>query len=294
MAELMSTLRVNENDYTIKDAAAWSRIDDLYAIKESLANKVTSIDQDSTDTEYPSAKCVYDALENSQLFFKCVFRQTLYQDIANAITAGKIPYLIHDSILMFLCTYNIPASGTNRYVDFGFGFNADDGNLLGRIRVNYQETWSFLRFVKTQTIDSASTNSQLPTAKSVYDALQARTLYWHDIMLNKASGSSEPDFSVRVRLLLTSNTQITSATAFRDVMVNSQGRYVPIAASGSAYNSSNERINVLQVSAEELSFSYVGTMTFYGINENLGAWETRTMTCTNNDFSVTDTVVGVW
>lgn len=33
---------------------------DSLAGKEDTANKVTSISSSSTDTEYPSAKCVYD------------------------------------------------------------------------------------------------------------------------------------------------------------------------------------------------------------------------------------------
>ena len=35
---------------------------DVIANKELLANKVTSISSSSTDTEYPSAKCVYDVI----------------------------------------------------------------------------------------------------------------------------------------------------------------------------------------------------------------------------------------
>ena len=34
--------------------------------KENVANKVTAIDNDSTDTEYPSAKCVYDTAKDLQ------------------------------------------------------------------------------------------------------------------------------------------------------------------------------------------------------------------------------------
>lgn len=32
---------------------------------EKLANKVTSISASSTDTQYPSAKCVYDAIDDA-------------------------------------------------------------------------------------------------------------------------------------------------------------------------------------------------------------------------------------
>jgi len=36
----------------------------LWTLKEDKTNKVFSISDQSTDTEYPSAKCVYDALQN--------------------------------------------------------------------------------------------------------------------------------------------------------------------------------------------------------------------------------------
>ena len=35
----------------------------VLALKEDIANKVTSIDANSTDIQYPSAKCVYDYIE---------------------------------------------------------------------------------------------------------------------------------------------------------------------------------------------------------------------------------------
>ena len=38
-------------------------VDDADALNEKLANKVTAISSASTDTEYPSAKCVYDAID---------------------------------------------------------------------------------------------------------------------------------------------------------------------------------------------------------------------------------------
>lgn len=285
-----SKLNINDNTYDVKDSAARASITALQSEmpdKEDVSNKVTSMSAASTDTEYPSAKAVYDAIAESEKWIQ-VTLSTTPSEVADILSANKIPYLyITSRIYIFM------AELSSRFVFQNIQFTGS-GALYTYNLDKVAGTWYTNQWGTVTSISSTYTNYHIPTAKAVYDALQARTLYWHDIMLNKASGSSEPDFSVRVRLLLTSNTQITSATAFRDVMVSSQGRYVPVAASGSAYNSSNERINVLQVSAEELSFSYVGTITFYGINENLGAWENRTMTCTNNDFSVTDTVVGVW
>ncbi len=47
------------NDYYNK-----SEIDTALSLKENLSNKVTSISSQSTDTQYPSAKCVYNIVGN--------------------------------------------------------------------------------------------------------------------------------------------------------------------------------------------------------------------------------------
>lgn len=51
------------NGYGITDAYTKSETDILLDGKESASNKVTSISDDSTDTQYPSAKAVNDALK---------------------------------------------------------------------------------------------------------------------------------------------------------------------------------------------------------------------------------------
>ena len=45
---------------TLNNYYTKTRTDELLAEKEVLTNKVTSISSSSTDTQYPSAKCVYD------------------------------------------------------------------------------------------------------------------------------------------------------------------------------------------------------------------------------------------
>lgn len=46
-------------DYLIND-----KIKPDMALKEDASNKVTTINSSSTDTQYPSAKCVYDLVGN--------------------------------------------------------------------------------------------------------------------------------------------------------------------------------------------------------------------------------------
>lgn len=49
-------IRFSDATYEIRDAGARAALTG----KEDSSNKVTSIDNQSTDDEYPSAKCVFD------------------------------------------------------------------------------------------------------------------------------------------------------------------------------------------------------------------------------------------
>ena len=57
MADL-SQLAVNGTTYDLKDSTARTGLNS----KENTTNKVTSLSSSSTDTQYPSAKCVYDII----------------------------------------------------------------------------------------------------------------------------------------------------------------------------------------------------------------------------------------
>lgn len=57
MADI-SKITFGNNTWNIKDATARS---DLSG-KESTSNKTTTLSSTSTDTQYPSAKCVYDII----------------------------------------------------------------------------------------------------------------------------------------------------------------------------------------------------------------------------------------
>lgn len=48
------------------DASTLYLIDDDGVVYEQTSNKVTSLSSSSTDTQYPSAKCVYDGLATKQ------------------------------------------------------------------------------------------------------------------------------------------------------------------------------------------------------------------------------------
>ena len=58
MADIKQIKLPSGSTFNIKDETARNQM-------EVKANKVTSISADSTDTQYPSAKAVYDALQSS-------------------------------------------------------------------------------------------------------------------------------------------------------------------------------------------------------------------------------------
>ncbi len=59
----MPTVPTNVSAFT-NDAGYLTQHQDITG-KENNTNKVTSISSSSTDTQYPSAKCVYDAINNA-------------------------------------------------------------------------------------------------------------------------------------------------------------------------------------------------------------------------------------
>jgi hypothetical protein len=56
MADI-SQIKIGDTTYDIKDTTARQSM-------QTTANKVTSLSSSSTDTQYPSAKCVYDLVGN--------------------------------------------------------------------------------------------------------------------------------------------------------------------------------------------------------------------------------------
>ena len=51
---------VNQKSNNVKELALHSNITTKLENMEDITNKVTTLDSSSTDTQYPSAKCVYN------------------------------------------------------------------------------------------------------------------------------------------------------------------------------------------------------------------------------------------
>lgn len=278
MAELMSTLRVNENDYTIKDAVAWSRIDDLYAIKESLANKVTSIDQDSTDTEYPSAKCVYDAIQaNSGLFVEITYGTTTSAAIDDILAAGKYPYLYNGSRLY------IYASSTTYYHMFTAFTEVGSVIWYGINVLRSSSAYSQVIISQSNAVDSSSTNSQIPSAKAVYDFVaNAVKLYRHNILIEFDPGLGLSFYKNYITIISKNNTQMDAAALAAYLYNQCSGIRQPAAG-----NFPDGGMNAAQTM--NISSSAGTNIEFYGYNS--AGYQTNTMPYSN--FVITDTIVEV-
>ncbi len=67
-----------------------SNISNLQTNKEDKNNKVTAISRDSTDVEYPSAKCIYDNIKNSTKILKGSDEPTTSTGIEEEVKVGDL------------------------------------------------------------------------------------------------------------------------------------------------------------------------------------------------------------
>lgn len=100
-------------------------LNDISLTYEKLSNKVTSLSSSSTDTEYPSAKCVYDNLANKQdtlisgTNIKTINNNSLLGSGNISISGGSEPYeLIEKVIIGYALTEKKPDDWSTNYIDY--------------------------------------------------------------------------------------------------------------------------------------------------------------------------------
>lgn len=167
--------------------------------KDSL---VTSISGSSTDAQYPSAKCVYDALQNidggkgiylaNQSMTFAVNSGTAFLDVSNYVENGvaycpivfintpnesivpnatynvtnKYVYLIRNS------AYSDTASTVTVYVCL-IPVDSNETDIIGLSNGLYYTQFLYINKSNLVTsITSSSTDTQVPSAKCIYDTLQ--------------------------------------------------------------------------------------------------------------------------
>lgn len=100
---------------------------DALSLKENLSNKVTSISSSSTDTQYPSAKLLYDKLAAKQ--DTLTFDNTPTENSNNPVKSGGIYTAIanlENSISKGHLEFTEPSSGNGGYIDFHYEGNVSD------------------------------------------------------------------------------------------------------------------------------------------------------------------------
>lgn len=152
------------------DTEIRGEIADLSTSKEDISNKVQEITAASTETQYPSAKAVYEALKDNSDIFWCEYEVTTYEEAKAAFDSGK-------QLLTRRGPRIYPL--VNGLSDC-FWFTCCEGTKVINISLTEDVGWQeegFYRFEnidnKTSTISSSSTDTQYPSAKAVYDAIQA-------------------------------------------------------------------------------------------------------------------------
>ena len=135
---------------------------------EVIMNKVTSLSDKSTNVQYPSAKAVYDALQNvggGSSVFEAVYGVTTYDEIVAAVRAQKHVICFENARV-----YNLNNFGEGLDLNFSCA-----GDVLHLIKCTTQNKWSsrsvYLETTsyKVQSLSDKSTIDQYPSAKAVYD-----------------------------------------------------------------------------------------------------------------------------
>ena len=151
---------------------------------EVKSNKVTSLSSSSTDKQYPSAKCVYDALQSSggSDIFICTYGETTAQQIYDAIGNGLIPVLSDNGAMYTISFADVDGYPTNYRYLFNIISYVEGSEILGYAECKYNngtDSWDNDTAFTVDTslaapITSSSTDEEIPTSKAVYDAVSGK------------------------------------------------------------------------------------------------------------------------
>ena len=154
---------------------AWPDWPSQFTKMETTANKTATINSGSTDEQYPSAKAVYDSVP----LFKYAVPNNTGILPANSVRLDdaidpKVIYSYYNGQGVI-----IPAVTASRQAQYYLG---ESGILRYRTRTKVNGAWenwpaqfSTMETTvnKTTTINSASSDTQYPSAKAVYDSVEA-------------------------------------------------------------------------------------------------------------------------
>ena len=150
---ISTTAEINKIDVVKVDGNALTITNKTVDItgKENTSNKVTSIGSSSTDTQYPSAKCVWDNVKNKQNQLSSANAGTNITIQDNAAHTNLIISTTADpNVIETVKVDGTALTVTNKAVD-----------IVGKENTSN----------KVSSLSASSTNTQYPGAKLVYDQL---------------------------------------------------------------------------------------------------------------------------
>lgn len=160
--------------------------DDVWSAAETFieqtANRVTQVTSASTDTEYPSAKAAYTLAANSKtIIVKVTQGSTITADktfaqISAAINSGRLVAVLYSNCVMMPTGYY---NSSTQEISFAALSPATGYTLLKKLKCTSANEWTYSenslehRNNLVTSIGAGSGNTQYPSAKAVYDAIQA-------------------------------------------------------------------------------------------------------------------------
>lgn len=164
----------------------------IETVFEQKSNKVTSISSSSTDTEYPSAKCVFDAINNN-INVADLYEITSDKGTASASTMNKLYIEVDNNKREVYYTeenngsYSWHKLDTDILDNLSISWNditskpsipsktsdlTNDGDGTNAFLTQHQDiSGKEDTSNKVTSISSSSTDTQYPSAKCVYDAI---------------------------------------------------------------------------------------------------------------------------
>ena len=135
--------------------------------KEDTSNKVTSLSDSSTDTQYPSAKCTYDAIQaHSGVVWFTEWEDRL--KLSSAISNG---FLVCHRNVREVYVYQYYTSDSNGISSIVFASSLD-GNM--KYATLTSTGFAYTSVSLSTSVTSSSTDTEYPTAKATYTAVSAK------------------------------------------------------------------------------------------------------------------------
>lgn len=175
---------VNKHEYVESDIEVIGGGED-YQTKDNLT---TSITAESTDEQYPSAKATYDAIQNASVVTVKItgsgtdsdpyVSSMTYDEIKSHMQAGKTVVAVGGE--MSGNGFYVASHIWTTRIDFARMVNVNYNNVMSRFcsvytdgRVDYTGFDLETTLHKVTSLSADSTNAKYPSAKAVYDAIQA-------------------------------------------------------------------------------------------------------------------------